>query len=967
MTHTDLRQRLDQIRRTLRGEARSAALELHLEAAEAAGDRPLVNETLATLINSYEFSPDATRLLVPYAKFLHNYDTEPEHFDAELTRRLYWMFKWVVSKMTDHPDVPLASIEEAVAQMRRRYAEAGHSLNPVHEAEYWLYLHVGDRDRAAAAAAAMLAAEPDSMSNCEACRCHTLGLIAKERGDYEQALADWAPILKGDLRCAHEPHATLAQSLLPLAALGRLDEARAHHLRGYQITRDHDDMVRIIARHMRFCAHTGNEARAVEILDAHARCFQLGLEPDVRLSFLEGVQVVSGSLRVRGLGGAELAGPDGRRWTADELYSHADAERRAICERFDRRNGTDAVSRASQLTVAPERTYPHVPLGLRTLTAAPAPVAPAAAAPAAPGPEAPSAAVLEAALAKARAANDAFTEDVMEQWEAVDRLAQALGAALEPADEANVLLSRVDLRQGLEPSLALAERVRERFLAAGQPARALANLAATLNWRLPEKIETLPEDAERVLIEAREYAATEPVFALRARAGACSALLGHCQVTGTPPSPGLLQRIEVLDAELAAMPGERRLGLARAQLALRLAAFATEPEARVKALREAFDLAVAGGHREETFGSALHLSGALNWAGELEEAIRVAQTGLALVEPGVEPFPIAVLHLTVTECATNLGRPEQAEVHAVQAAHHYDQADETGCAAVARHLLGLALAGQDRHEEAVVIFEAALAGLPSMHESEHWRLVDCRGGLAESYHRLREVRPALREALEALKLMDGGLEHRDPTYFARISQLAGLLLERVREPEDAIRSYRRSEQAWRELGALPTAANPARAALWVDLRNGVGSAPPATGMQTLAAELRTHWQDDSLPPGYREACRHELAKTLMQHAMLIGEQDDRGPGTPEERRTLNEEALRVILDGEFVEALGRQAVTQLLYCFEAQSDSPDDWEAAATETVARLGLDGNETVRQMVTEQLGRMKDEFDEYESNGS
>jgi tetratricopeptide (TPR) repeat protein len=966
MTHTDLRQRLDQIRRTLRGEARSAALELHLEAAESAGDRPLVNEILATLINSYEFSSDATRLLVPYAKFLHNYDAEPEHFDAELTRRLYWMFKWVVSKMTDHPDVPLASIEEAIAQMRRRYAEAGHSLHPVHESEYWLYLHIGDEARAAQAAADMLATEPDSMSNCEACRCNTLGLIAIERDDYEQALADWAPILKGHLRCAHEPHATLARSLLPLAALGRLDEARANHLHGYRITRDNDDMVRIIARHMRFCALTGNEARAVEILDAHARCFQLGLEPDVLLAFLEGVQVVCGSLRARGLGDTEIAGPDGRPWIADELYAHADAERRAICERYDRRNGTDAVSRNSQLAVVPERVYPHVPLGLRTLPAAPAAVEPVAA-PVAPEPQAASKAALEAALTKARAANDALTEDVTDHWEAVDRLAQALGVELEPADEANVLLSRMDSAMDLERNLAIAERVRERFTAAGQPGRALANLAATLNWRLPDDIETIPADAERVLAEAPAYAATEPVFTLRARAGAFTAMLGHCQVTGTPPSPELLERIASLDAELAAVPGERRINLARAQLALRLAAFVPEPEEQVKALRGAFELAVAGQHHEEMFISALQYSGVLNWTGRFEEAIRVAETGLALVEPGVDAFPIAVLHLTVTECATNLEQSQKAEAHAIQAAHYYDQAGERGCAGVARHLLGVALARQDRHQEAVVIFEAALADLPEMHEHEHWRLVDCHGGLAESYDRLREVRPALREALEALKLIDGGLAHRDRTYFARIAQLAGILLERVREPEDAIRSYRRSEQAWRELGSLPTAANPARAALWVDLRHGTGMSG-TFGMRTLAEELREHWQDAAFPPRYREACRHELVKTLLQHAnMLAGEQDDRGLGTPQQRQNLHEEALSVLLEGDFIESLAEQAVSQLLDCIEDQGDGPDDWEAAAAHAVKRLGLEDNELVKQMIAEQLDRMRYDFDEYDSTGT
>lgn len=975
MTHSDdLRPRLAQIRRTLRGEARSAALELLLEAAEAQDERPLVNEILEALIQTYEFSQDATRLLVPYAKFLRNYDTEPEHFDAELTRRLYWMFKWVVSKMTDHPDVPLASIEDAIAQMRRRYAEAGHSLHPVHTAEYRLHSHTGDVERADRAAAAMLATEPDSMSDCEACRCNTNGWLAAARDDYERALSDWAPILNGDLRCAHEPHATLAGSLLPLAALGRLDEARANHLHGYRISRDKDDMVRIIARHMRFCAFTGNEARAVEILEANARYFEIDFEPNVQRAFFEGVQAVCGSLQAIGLGGTQLAGPGSRTWTADELHAHADAERRAICARYDRRNGTDAVSRESRLTVAPERTYPHVPLGLKAFTPPPAPQ------PAAPEPAAATLEALEAALVAARAANDAFTEDVMDHWEAVDRLARALGVELEPADAANALLGRIDDSMGLEGSLELAERVQERFTAAGQPGRALANRATTLRWRLDEDAESIPALAAQVLAEAPTHAATEPVFAFRARAGALSALLLRCRAGGTEPDPELLALIEALDAELAAAPENRRNSLSRTQLALYLAGCVTEPEARLRAFRKAFDLASAGGHLQELFSGAIEYGSVLNWTGDFEAAIRVAETGLANTVPDAHPFAIAVLHLTITECATSLGLPAKAEAHAVQAAHWYDRAGERGCAGVARHLLGIALARQDRHQEAVVILEAALADLPEMHDHEHWRLADSQVLLAESYHRLNENRPALGHALEALKLLDGGLAHRNPTVYPRAAHLAAFLLEDLGEPEQAAATYRRSEQAWRELGALPTAANPARAALWADLRTGTEAKDVATGMRSLAAELRTYWQDTALPSGYREEARLELAKTLMQHAnMLAGpkvghgtsalvkglveeeharvrERNEDGMGDSAEQRGLNEAAVEVLFDGEFDASLGAQAVAQLLNCLKDREARV----AVAAGILGRLDPERDKAVRARIEQWLERAKDEHD-------
>ncbi len=273
----------------------------------------------------------------------------------------------MVERMTERPDVPLASIEEFLARARRHYAEAGRSLYSIHQAERYVADHIGDDERAARALAAMHADDSDYVDDCEPCVHYTLGEIYADAGDAERALRLWEPMLRpGGIRCPVEPDKTLAASLLPLVELGRLDQARANHLRGYRTVSDDDRMALPIAHHVRFCALTGNEARAVEILTARARLLTLGLNPFYRLRLLESVELACRALADRGHGDARLPGPDGRPGRADDVRDRVEAERREICERFDRRNGNDVQSRRSTARVELPGDRPHVPLGLKT-------------------------------------------------------------------------------------------------------------------------------------------------------------------------------------------------------------------------------------------------------------------------------------------------------------------------------------------------------------------------------------------------------------------------------------------------------------------------------------------------------------------------------------------------------------------------------------------------------------------------
>ncbi len=192
-------------------------------------------------------------------------------FDEYEVHSLHWVFKWVSSGMLGQPHIPLASIEKWLGEMEHRYRLAGHSERAVRSAEFSVASHVGDLARAERAYTAWLAADRDTMADCHACELHTQGEWQVRRERDADALELWKPVLEGEFTCAHEPHTVLASSLAPLLRLGRTEEARAHHLRGFRLVRPMESMRGAYADHVEFCTLSGNEARGLELLSRSVR------------------------------------------------------------------------------------------------------------------------------------------------------------------------------------------------------------------------------------------------------------------------------------------------------------------------------------------------------------------------------------------------------------------------------------------------------------------------------------------------------------------------------------------------------------------------------------------------------------------------------------------------------------------------------------------------------------------------
>ncbi|GAA2217776.1 tetratricopeptide repeat protein [Streptomyces nogalater] len=459
-----LRQALAENSEEPEGPARNARAEELLAEAERL-DVPLaVIEALGHLLKVCNYSSEKDRMFVPFARLLRMWDERPEDFDEYETHTLHWAFKWMSAGMLDQPHIPLASIEKWLGEMERRYRLAGHSERAVRSSEFSVAAHIGDIPRARRAYAAWLAADRDAMADCPACELHAQGVWQVRCGRDAEALRLWRPVLEGEFACAHEPHSVLASSLAPLLRLGRVDEARAHHLRGFRLVRPMESMRAAYADHVEFCALTGNEARGLELLAGRPAYFTDAGHPRSRLEFLAVVALLMDRLTERGLGGQRVPGPAGRSWTAGELAAHARVEATELAARFDHRNGTFAVGDRIRARMDQRPLADRLPLGVRAARPAVAPPA------LPPAPEAAGEPALPALLAEARRQSGTLRPHALQAWAAVARAAR--DTELEPRDRAEIA-DHEAMARGPE-GIPLFERAARLYAQAGDPGEALA-------------------------------------------------------------------------------------------------------------------------------------------------------------------------------------------------------------------------------------------------------------------------------------------------------------------------------------------------------------------------------------------------------------------------------------------------------------------------------------------------------------
>jgi hypothetical protein len=296
------------------------------------------------LIHSCTFSGYPEKSLVAFAWCLACCDRDPERYGVE---DILWKYKWVAGSLSGFPQISREQIESMIADMKRRYQEAGAGLRPVYRLQCDLALDMGDFGAAREHQRRWESAPRDWLTDCVACEVDAAVYYHLLMGDAARAVAEAGPILAGRFCCTEVPHHTLARLLIPLLRLGRLEEAAECHRRGYRLIAGRREFVTHVANHLTYLALTDKYSRAVALLEKHLP-LAMGMNHLSRqFVFYLAAALLLGRLVEKGKTRLPLRLPP--QFRADDEGNHDVAallewiqgDLDDLANRFDRRNGND--------------------------------------------------------------------------------------------------------------------------------------------------------------------------------------------------------------------------------------------------------------------------------------------------------------------------------------------------------------------------------------------------------------------------------------------------------------------------------------------------------------------------------------------------------------------------------------------------------------------------------------------------
>ncbi|MEU4391241.1 tetratricopeptide repeat protein [Kribbella sp. NPDC023855] len=354
----ELIERLRRAESTPYGKARSALLEDVVRRADAAEEQELAFYSRLSLVTAYVMGGEARKSLVPFARCVAEWDADPERY-RDHTHSFLWTFKYAPSTLSKFPEVPLAQTYGVLDDMERRWRAGGHSMHAVHQYRWVVADHVGDAEAAAEQYRLWSTAPRDSLSDCVGCdpTSKVRHLIRTGRPDDAVALA--VGVLDGTLTCAEQPQMMLTELLPAYVAEGMYSEAVDAHRRAYRMLRDRPGELDAYADHVVFLARTGNETRAVELVERH-----LGELADPPSTLAEMNFAAAASLALRRISGEGLMirQPKGEDVPAGQLAEELAGRAVELAARFDERNGTKHQSELVQAVLDAEPWVEYLPL-----------------------------------------------------------------------------------------------------------------------------------------------------------------------------------------------------------------------------------------------------------------------------------------------------------------------------------------------------------------------------------------------------------------------------------------------------------------------------------------------------------------------------------------------------------------------------------------------------------------------------
>ncbi|MFJ2369528.1 hypothetical protein [Microbacterium sp. NPDC087665] len=384
-------QLLEEIDRTPWGPAEQALVAEAVTLSLELGDERLEYEARMRQTASANMGGATDVMLNSFAWCLARHDADPQRFPADLDyggADLMWQFKWMASSLRSSPAFSQEQIAAVLDDMEAHYRTGGLGLSGVLTARFEDAWDAGRLDDAEALRVQLEATPRDDHSHCDACgRSQFAGFFAETERDAD-AIRLVEEMIEGGFSCGEEPEHALSRVLVPYLRSGRGDEAKTAHLRSYRLAKDNPDNLRIVANNIVFTAITGNEARALALVERHiAWLAHDGLNVDAHFAALSAFAVAldrvtaagHGDTPVRGADSAELApffGAHEGVWNAADLAASAWASAERLAAEFDQRDGTDGHARSLERMRAVGRESYDVPIRSDAFVAQPSPSTP---------------------------------------------------------------------------------------------------------------------------------------------------------------------------------------------------------------------------------------------------------------------------------------------------------------------------------------------------------------------------------------------------------------------------------------------------------------------------------------------------------------------------------------------------------------------------------------------------------------
>lgn len=223
-------------------------------------------ETRLTLIDSATFSGRSDLAITAFAWCLAQSDADPDRFDLW---SLLWRYKWILGNIDQFPGVQLEKIYELLADFRKRLESFDVSLKPYYNSLRGIETSSGNLALAKKAFDDWQKEASDSMSDCKACEINSMVTFNVYLENYKEAFRLAEPLLTKKYQCSTVPNTTLAILLLPSLYLGKLEEAKSFHSRGYASISNSPNYIVSWANHIKYLTIIGNLKRARKLFDKH--------------------------------------------------------------------------------------------------------------------------------------------------------------------------------------------------------------------------------------------------------------------------------------------------------------------------------------------------------------------------------------------------------------------------------------------------------------------------------------------------------------------------------------------------------------------------------------------------------------------------------------------------------------------------------------------------------------------------